>query len=295
MKKLLIAGVVIVVLLIGFYALNDYIYTQKQQYTATDYKNAEYIIAGERVRLENGVAENKETKTTTRYFGDEIEKDLNGDERKDVVFLVTQEADGSGTFYYVVAAINTEDGYVGSEGVLLGDRIAPQTTESGNGKIVIVNYADRALGEPFTTQPSVGKSIWLLLDADSMQFGEVAQNFEGEADPTRMSLDMKTWNWVSAKKDGEEFETNKKEAFSITFKNDGTFGATTDCNSMGGEYSAEGSSINFSDVVTTLMFCEGSQEGEFAALLASAESYEFTSKGELVFSLESGSDTMTFR
>ena len=87
------------------------------------------------------------SKILTRYFGNEIRHDLNGDGREDVVFLLTQETGGSGVFYYAVAALDTEQGYVGSEGLLLGDRIAPQTTEIGTGNIVIVTYADRAPGK----------------------------------------------------------------------------------------------------------------------------------------------------
>ena len=153
---------------------------------AADYKNATYIIDGRSVTLVNGVAEEEAapgsaSKIVTRYFGNEVRKDLNGDGREDVVFLLTQQTGGSGTFFYAVAALNTPQGYVGSQGLFLGDRIAPQTTESGRGNIVIINYADRAPGQPFTVQPSVGKSIWLLLDPATMQFGEVAQNFEGES------------------------------------------------------------------------------------------------------------------
>ena len=74
-------------------------------------------------------------------------------------------------------------GLVGSQGVLLGDRIAPQTTELRADGVVVVSYADRAPGESFATPPSVGKSIWLKLDPATLQFGEVVQDFEGEADP----------------------------------------------------------------------------------------------------------------
>jgi len=45
----------------------------------------------------------------------------------------------------------------------------------------VVNYAVRAPGEPMTARPSVGKSVWLKLDPQTMQFGEVVQNFEGES------------------------------------------------------------------------------------------------------------------
>jgi hypothetical protein len=107
-----------------------------------------------------------------------------------VAFLLTYEPGGSGTFFYVAAALNTPDGYAGSEAFLLGDRIAPQSTNIDEGltargtyrqNVIVVNYADRLPGEPFTTSPSIGKSVWLKLDPDTMRFGEVAQNFEGEA------------------------------------------------------------------------------------------------------------------
>lgn len=128
-----------------------------------DEKLASYGIDGHALTLGN----------TLRYFGNEVRTDLDGDGRKDVVFLVTNQPGGSGTFYYVVAALNTSRGYVGSAGYLLGDRIAPQTTELNPDSTVVVNFADRKPDEPFTAQPSVGKSVKLRFDATAMQFHAV--------------------------------------------------------------------------------------------------------------------------
>ncbi len=270
-----------------------------------DYKNATYIIEGKPVTLVNGRAEvagapNSESKIVTDYFGNEVKSDLNGDGREDVVFLLTQQTGGSGTFYYVVAAINTDKGYQGSHGVLLGDRIAPQTTglsqNPSHKNVVVVNYAIRAPGEPMTARPSIGKSIWLKLDSETMQFGEVVQNFEGEADPARMTLGMKTWAWVSTLYSDDKTVTPKKaKAFTLTFKNDGTFSATTDCNTMAGKYTVKNSAISFGDIASTMMYCDGSQEGDFAKMLGAVQSYLFTSKGELVFDLKLDSGSFTFR
>lgn len=193
MTKIILWVAVIAVLLIsGFHWLNNYIYEEKQEDAAEDYRDAEYIFSGERVKLTNGVGETQTAlgasgRTVIRYFGNEMRTDLNNDGREDVVFLMTQELGGSGTFLYAVAALNTERGYVGSEAVLLGDRIAPQTTEVRDG-LVIINYADRASGEPMTARPSVGKSMWLKFDANAMRFGEVVQNFEGESNLPRGEL-----------------------------------------------------------------------------------------------------------
>lgn len=130
-----------------------------------DYKNATYLIEGQFVTLVDGFFEiesapGSATRITTRYFGNEAFSDLNGDGMEDVAFLLTQSSGGSGTFFYVVAAEQTETAYLGTNAVSLGDRIAPQTTSIENG-IITVNYADRYPGEPFTVQPSLGVSKYL--------------------------------------------------------------------------------------------------------------------------------------
>lgn len=298
-------GFLVVLAILGlvaaFYALNNYIYEEKQAYAADDYKDAEYIIEGERVRLTDGMAETEAapgsaSKVVTQYFGNEVVTDLDDDGREDVVFLLTQETGGSGTFYYVVAALNTARGYVGSEALLVGDRINPQTTEKGNGKIIIVTYADRAPEEPFSAVPSVGKSIWLLFDTQAMQFGEVVQNFEGEADPSQMTLGMKPWSWVSALyNDERELRPKVAAAFTLTLGRDGRFSATTDCNTMGGSYVAGADTISFSQIVSTKMYCEGSQESDFASLLENTQGYHFTSRGELILDLKFDSGSVVFR
>lgn len=158
---------------------------------AVDYKNATYLIEGKPVTLVNGMAEmeaapGSSSKIITKYFGNEVTGDINGDGIPDVAFLLTQESGGSGTFFYVVGAVKQADGtYKGTDGVLLGDRVAPQTTEMSKNpnqkNVLIVNYADRLPGEPMTARPSQGKSLYLKLDPETMQFGIVVQNFEGEA------------------------------------------------------------------------------------------------------------------
>jgi len=172
------------------YAFNSYIYTQKQVTATADYKDTEYRIEGARVQLKNGNAETEAapgsaSSVTTRYFGNDFKTDLDNDGREDVVFLLTQETGGSGTFFYVVAARNTDRGYVGSDAYPLGDRIAPQgfgmSPNPRHKNVVVVTYADRAASEPMTAQPSIGKSVYLKLDPVSMQWGIVEPDFEGES------------------------------------------------------------------------------------------------------------------
>lgn len=303
MKKIIIGSLCIALVLIGVFLFESFKQDDKEeiQKIIHDYKNTEYSIGGKRTLLIDGVSEevvapDSATKTYTRYFGNDLFKDLNDDGREDVVFLLTQDNGGSGTFFYVVAALNTEAGYVGSEAVLLGDRIAPQTIESGPGKQIIVNYVDRAPDEPMSAQPSLGKSLRLILDVVSLQFGEVVNDFEGEVDPARMSLGMKTWVWQVAKyNDDREVLPLQANAFTLRFTGEDSFLVTTDCNGAGGTYTIENEAIAFTDTFSTMMYCEESQESIFLKLLQDTSSFQFTTKGELLLKLKNDSGTVTFK
>lgn len=124
----------------------------------------------------------------------------------------------------------------------------------------------------------------------------VGENPEGEADPARMTLDMTKWNWIKAQyNDGREVLPKKERVFTLTFNKDGRFSATTDCNSMSGEYKAQQGAITFQNIASTEMYCEGSQESEFARLLTDTTNYHFTSRGELILDLKYDSGSVVFR
>jgi len=133
----------------------------------SDFMNATYTLSSEKFTLINGVsvvkiAPDSASTVTTKYFGNEVHADLDGNGTEDVAFILTQNGGGSGTYYYVAAALKSADGYRGINGILLGDRIAPQTTEFKDGKL-IVNFADRTKNEPMTATPSVGVSKTLTV------------------------------------------------------------------------------------------------------------------------------------
>jgi len=170
MKKTTLGIIIIVlILVVGALVLNTYTFNTLP--VQLDSRNGTYVIENKPTTLVNGLSEEiipgSASKITTRYFGNEASGDLNNDNQEDAVFLLSQNGGGSGTFYYVAALLHTTNGSQGTNAILLGDRIAPQTTEIREGKI-IVNYAERKPDEPMTARPSVGVSKYFKIQGNTL-------------------------------------------------------------------------------------------------------------------------------
>jgi hypothetical protein len=156
MKKSIITLIVLIVVAIiisGFTLIGK---------KGADYKNISYNVENEQINLVNG------SSGTYKYFGNEAKGDLNGDGKDDVVFLLTNNPGGSGTFFYAVAALSSANSYVGSNAILLGDRISPQSTEIRSDGVIVVNYADRGPNEPMAASPTIGKSKYIRLEEGAL-------------------------------------------------------------------------------------------------------------------------------
>jgi hypothetical protein len=134
---------------------------------ATDPLNATYIIGDEAIRLSAGRAERQAAPGSaamiaTAVFDTPVFGDLDGDGGDDAALLLVQQPGGSGTFYYVAAALAAGGIYQGTNAVLLGDRIAPQTLAIRNG-VIVASYADRRPDEPMATPASVGRSEYFTV------------------------------------------------------------------------------------------------------------------------------------
>ena len=159
MNKTVIAIFIILFAGFGFYLWQTGRAPKKTaEIAAVDFKDISYKLDGRGVNLTDG---------GIKYFGNEAKGDFDGDGLEDIAFLLTYEGGGSGTFFYVAAALKTTAGYSGTNAILLGDRISPETTEFRDGEI-IVNYADRKPSEPMTARPSVGVSRYLKVEGGAL-------------------------------------------------------------------------------------------------------------------------------
>ena len=118
-------------------------------------KNSSYTIEGKSVQLQNGIHNATDAiDSTVSYAGNELRTDLTSDGIEDVAFVVTLSGSGSGTFYYLVVALQKNGKYSGTNGVFIGDRIIPVSTSFANGKIVLT-YKERGINDSMNSAPAV--------------------------------------------------------------------------------------------------------------------------------------------
>lgn len=136
----------------------DVVFGERQP--GSDPANTTYIIDNQEITLTDGKYEEEIPETSSKIvttLWSTTPGDLNGDGVDDAGIILVQQTEGSGSFYYAAASMNRDGEWFGTNADLLGDRVAPQTTAIEEG-VYIVNYAERAPGEPMSAPPSVGTS-----------------------------------------------------------------------------------------------------------------------------------------
>lgn len=107
-----------------------------------------------------------------------------------------------------------------------------------------------------------------------------------------------TWIWQETQfNDGKIVKPKKAGMFTLTFNSaEGRVSGKTDCNGFGGSYTAgAGNVLSFGPFMSTLMFCEDSQEAEFVKMVNDSNQYTFTTAGDLVLMLKLDSGSVIFK
>jgi len=235
---------------------------------------------------------NNADQTVTHYFGNEAKGDVDGDGVEDRAYIITEDGGGSGTFYYVAVALKKPTKEIFAGKVLLGDRIAPQTTNIQDG-IITINYADRGPSDSFVVKPYIGKSLRLVYDSSAKELKSFSTT---PITNTSTKITDHPWTWTKTIYNNDTIVTPKnKDSFIITFTQDSRFSAKTDCNGVGGEYTINENKITLDKMMSTLMFCENSQESDFTKMLTEADNFFINPSGELVLGLKYDSGSIIFK
>ncbi len=147
-----------------------------------DTLNVTCMIEGRVIPLKEGRSEvistmDSAVKIRTYVSGNLVFGDLDDDGDEDAVFVLVQDSGGSGTFYYVAAAVNANGIYSGSNAVLLGDRIEQKSLQIRNG-LVVAEYFKRKTGEPMSSPPEKVSQVYMVYESGNLE--DVTVRDEGE-------------------------------------------------------------------------------------------------------------------
>ena len=152
----------------------------------------------------------------------------------------------------------------------------------------------------------IGAVLLYLVSASkyNMKSGSASNNMNSTTNQTvsqapassSAQLTSKKWTWVNTKmSDGTVTTPSKPGAFAATFQTDGRVVANTDCNTGNGGYTlGADNGLTIGPMASTMMFCEGSNEGVYFQQLGNVGSYKIDN-GQLWLMLKYDSGTMIFQ
>jgi hypothetical protein len=124
-----------------------------------DLRNFSFTLEDEEITLNDGTfvaaVPESSAQETFRLMSVSASGDLNGDGADDVASIVTHDAGGSGTFYYLVAAFANAGRLQGLNAQYLGDRIKVTDVAVDSAGVITVEYLDRGPNEPFSAPPDI--------------------------------------------------------------------------------------------------------------------------------------------
>lgn len=103
------------------------------------------------------------------------------------------------------------------------------------------------------------------------------------------------WVWQKTTYgDGSVVTANNPEKFILTFESADKLSSTTDCNNLSGSYQVNGQNLTISQLTSTLMYCENSQESVYSQMLQDTNSYDIKNSDTLELKLKTNGGVATF-
>jgi len=310
-KKSFTIGIVIivVVLIIGFVAFILNVVNKNKKDGEPDRQEvpteeiaydtpafATYSIEGNQFTLRDGAVShtsvlNSAVSEKVTLTGEPTTVDINSDGNKDAIVILKHEPGGTGSYYYVAAAFRQDDEYVTSPAVLLGDRVVISgidiTAEGFN-----VRYLDRRPDQDFSMQPTTPILARFTVNKQELSIKRIVSVAPSQISNADKLLGA-PWRWVKTGVVHNTYKPTRPELFTLTFNVDGTFTSSSDCNSIGGAYSATHSILQFTNIYTTLMACQATQSQEFNDKLGAVQTYRFDAPNYLVLEFYGGEIHLT--
>lgn len=130
--------------------------------------DAAYEIEGDEILLRDGfyertVVPGSAAKISVAVFEAPAYGDLDDGDTTDAAVILVYQGGGSGTFFYLAAALNQADKVRGTNAVLLGDRIIPQSVSIQN-RTIVVRFLDRGPDDAMAATPDRSMTAYAYVD-----------------------------------------------------------------------------------------------------------------------------------
>jgi heat shock protein HslJ len=203
--------------------------------------------------------------------------------------LLAESGGGSGTFISLALIVDEEGAPVHVASAPLGDRVVVQSLAITSDQIV-VEMLTQGPDDPECCPTQVVTQVYALQEDTLVLVSETVATGES-------ALAGTSWLWTQTQMNDGAVKTPATEgAFTLTFGDDGSASATTDCNTFNGVYVEEANGLLTIELpMSTFMACpDGSQEQEFIADVTSINSYIVTEEGVLALLLPFDSGSILF-
>ena len=287
-----------------FTGLAGCVSTPKNSISDTGPLNTTYLFSGRQIPLSAGIFETAAApgSAATERFSVSVPPvygDLDGRGGQDAALILAHSPGGSGTFYYVAAAMDEGGRYGGSNAFLLGDRIVPEAVLI-EGRQVIVSYLDRQLSEPMAAPPTVEKRLRLtLVDGELSVASVIGDENSGPKTPASLaSIADRKWTLVHLRIEGKELAPAADAAPTLAVNQEGRVSGLATINRYFGQMvvEADGRLAWLGPLGATMMAGpEEQMEQEMSFLKALQRSDRaFFRDGRLILENEAGSVILEF-
>lgn len=142
----------------------------------------------------------------------------------------------------------------------------------------------------------VGISWYVGTKEDSMPAPINNGSNNSQNNTQNFSINDSVWVWKETQmNNGTIVKPKKPGVFTLTFTEQGNVSGNTDCNNFGGTYTAGANrTLSFGPFMSTLMFCEGSQEAQFSKMVSDSTSFTFNAQGDLILLIKFDSGSVIF-
>jgi heat shock protein HslJ len=135
--------------------------------------------------------------------------------------------------------------------------------------------------------------LFLFLQCKSTKNVENTTEEQPAKATTEMDFYKSSWVWIETTYPNKKIVPREKDKFTIKFDKE-RLDITTDCNGMSAFYKIENGQMNFTEFVSTRMYCADSQESEFSHMLQMAEKYELSNNNSTLNIILNNEAKMTF-